>query len=220
MGPLAGVVLQQRITEATLASCDQDHYQMVCFSNPKIPDRNKAILSGRKDEIVTALRSSIAILEDAGVSVIAIPCNTVHAYLSDLQETTAVPILDMVRLVNTAIQQQYSSKIHIGLLATDGTIHSSIYNQFDNEWVLPSSGEQKEVMNIIYDIKSGNTNTIVARIQRIIDLLRSRGVDVIVLGCTELSLYANQVEGFGVSIVDPMQLLAYRLVSLGSSSTV
>ena len=43
MGPMAGVYLQELIIEATPASRDQDHLEVVCFTNPHVPERMRSL---------------------------------------------------------------------------------------------------------------------------------------------------------------------------------
>src|SRR3989344_2637505 len=79
MGPMAGVALQKLIIEYTPASKDQDHIQVLCFTNPHIPDRTKSLKEDGGAKFLAAVAASTQVLEKAGVHCIVIPCNTSHA---------------------------------------------------------------------------------------------------------------------------------------------
>ncbi len=54
MGPMAGVLLQKLIIEATPAEQDQDHLEVICFTNPHVPDRTRSL---QEDDGKVTLRS-------------------------------------------------------------------------------------------------------------------------------------------------------------------
>jgi aspartate racemase len=114
----------------------------------------------------------------------------------------------------------------VGLLATTGTIASGIYRRALEEHglqeVVPQPALQTRVMAAIYGlqgVKAGFTSgQCLDDIGAAIDDLVSHGVEVIILGCTELPLlFAHRefTSGSGqlVTLVDPTEILAQRCVS-------
>ena len=81
MGPMAGVYLQQLIIEATPAERDQDHFEVVCFTNPHVPERMRSLAEDGGRRYAEAVRASARLLVHAGATHIVIPCNTAHARL-------------------------------------------------------------------------------------------------------------------------------------------
>jgi aspartate/glutamate racemase len=69
-------------------------------------------------------------------------------------------------------------------------------------------------MRAIYAVKGGRyrDGAIAATIKRLSSALRERGAQKVILGCTELSLYAGQIADG--SIIDPMAVLAAEAVLL------
>ena len=61
---------------------DQDHIQVVCFTNPKIPDRTNSLLKDGGKDYVKEVSKSLKVLAEAGANFLAIPCNTAHAGLN------------------------------------------------------------------------------------------------------------------------------------------
>ena len=67
-------------------------------------------------------------LEANGASVIAIPCNTSHVLINQLQEQVNIPIINMVKeTVRTITEKFDTTDLKIAILATDGTIQTGIY---------------------------------------------------------------------------------------------
>ena len=57
MGPLAGATFMQRLTLLTPADRDQDHIPSILWSDPRVPDRTAARLSGGEDPLPWLLRA-------------------------------------------------------------------------------------------------------------------------------------------------------------------
>jgi len=211
MGPMAGVLLQKLIIENTPVTKDQDHIEVVCFTNPHIPDRTKSLREDNGEKYVAAIVDSIRILERAEVDCILIPCNTAHAKFDDIQRTTQIPIVNMIEKTQRNIR---ALGVHsVGLLATDGTIASGVFTSNDILQVLiPSATEQQELMDLIYGIKAGKDNdrATASKLKRLVESFQKRGAEKVILGCTELSLYAGYFEN-GV-VIDPLRILAEEAV--------
>lgn len=215
MGPMTGVFLQKLIIENTSASNDQNHIEVICFTNPHIPDRTKSLSEDNGEKFVQIINDFIKILEKSEVDLILMPCNTAHSKFNDIQKSTKIPILNMIEITLQAIQN--SNSINVGLLATDGTISSKIFNSNENvKIILPDSSKQKEIMNIIYEIKSGKYDDIqiALKLNLFVNLLNQQGAEKIILGCTELSLYSSYISN--KNIIDPLAELAKTAVKMAS----
>ena len=85
LGPLASSYLYEMITQKTNAKKDQDHLNIVLLSHPAIPDRTKYILNESKENPFPYLLNDCKILENLGVKIISIPCNTSCYFHEKLQ---------------------------------------------------------------------------------------------------------------------------------------
>lgn len=193
MGPQATQVFYQFVLDHTDAARDQDHLPAVILSDTKIPDRTAAILSGETEELYQRLLKDARVLETCGCTAIAIPCNTSHYFADRLQGDVNVPIIHMIREAAAVLAAQ--EKKRPGILGTDGTIRSGLYQKecaaLGMEAVAPDEETQKLVMSIIYDeIKQGEQGSRdkFAQIDR---ALRAAGCDCAILACTELSVFAT-----------------------------
>ena len=80
---------------------------------------------------------------------------------------------------------------------------------------MPSEYEQKVLTQMILDVMEGTaTNSDRVRLRSLIDSLRVRGAEAVVLGCTELPLLAEF--NYEVEIVDPAEILAQSCARLAS----
>lgn len=213
LGPMATAYFLELTVAFTDADRDQDHLQSIVMNTPSIPDRTAFILGKSQDNPLEPMIALGRQLKELGATVIATPCITAHYFHSQLQEGIGLPMLHGIECV--ARQLKDSGIRRVGLMATDGTVQSGIFQQqveaLGMELVLPDEKGQAAVMALIYDqIKAGQAPDM-ALFQSVKDQLRQKGAQVIVLGCTELSLLKKQAP-LGPGIVDALEVLAQQSV--------
>ena len=192
MGPEATLDLYRHIIKLTQASRDQDHFRVLIYSNPKIPDRTLAIAGGGESPL-DALVESARLLESAGASIIAMPCNAAHLYLKQLRAAVGIPILDMIAETCGALRRRFPEVKTAGLLASNGTVQSKIYHRaLEAEGItvlLPDESDQAFLQSVIAAVKAGKhieetRKKLLAAGTRLIEA----GAQSIILGCTEIPL--------------------------------
>ncbi len=213
MGPQATQVFYQFVLDRTDAARDQDHLPAVILSDTGIPDRTAAILSGDTEGLYRRLLKDAKLLESCGCTVLAIPCNTSHYFADRLQGEIGVPIIHMLRETAAALAAQ--GKKRPGILATDGTIRTGLYQKecaaVGLEAVSPGPDTQKLVMSIIYDeIKQGEKGSR-EKFAHIDRAIRGMGCDCAILACTELSVFSTY-HPLPPFYVDAMMVMAERAV--------
>ena len=215
MGPQATQVFYQFVLDRTDAARDQDHLPAIILSDTQIPDRTQAILSGDTKELYQRLLRDAKLLERCGCTAIAIPCNTSHFFADRLQGELSVPIIHMVR--ETVKVLSSDPGVHkVGILATDGTVRTGVYQRECEAQGLaafsPPPEVQKVVMSIIYDeIKKGEKGS--REKFAVMDrCLRAAGCDAAILGCTELSVFRTY-QPLPEFYVDAMDILAERCIT-------
>ncbi|MBQ7113640.1 MAG: amino acid racemase [Clostridia bacterium] len=209
MGPLATADLFRKIVLLADVSSDQGHPRVLIDSNTEIPDRTAAILSGGENPI-PALATSARTLERAGADVLMMPCNTAHFFYDGVKAATSLPILHMLQLTAEEIDRRGIKTV--GLLATDGTINTGIYEKLFEEHgvkvIKPDAEHQKLVMGVIYDgVKAGNMDFDTAPFCALLDSMLEEGVESFVLGCTELPIAFDDYK-LPYPVVDPTRVLA------------
>ena len=215
LGPAATTQFMNLIIEMSDAASDQEHMDMVVFNAPSIPDRTGYILDNAKpcpQEPMIDIGNRLAA---AGADFIAIPCMTAHYFYDAVQKNVEIPIIHAIR--ETAMELQHNGITKVGLMATDGTVHTRLFHNifapYGIEVITPSEKEQENVMHIVYDnVKAGKP----ADANRFMSASRelfANGAQRVVLGCTELPLVKQQFD-IGPNFVDPMEILAQKAMLL------
>ena len=109
--------LMRKVTERTPVQHEREHLRMLVDSRPQIPDR-PAALFGTGPSPVPMLQESARLLEMWGADLIAIPCNTAHGFLADVQEAVRIEVLDMIGIVGRELGKAFPQGSPIGLLST------------------------------------------------------------------------------------------------------
>ncbi len=211
MGPLATADFYAKLVRLTPARTDQDHPRVIIDSNPKIPDRT-AGLEGEGPDPTPSLTATARALERAGVDVIAIPCNSAHAYLAAIRQAVRVRVLDIMEEVAAAAASLAPRPRAVGLLATPGTLRARLYHRAlaaqGIEVVAPTADEEAGVEGAIKAVKAGSLGAETrARVREAAAALIRRGADAIVLGCTELPLVMGPHDA-PVPVLDGTEILA------------
>ncbi|MFM0741125.1 amino acid racemase [Paraburkholderia xenovorans] len=232
VGPAATVDFMSKLVRNTPATRDQDHLKVMVEQNPKIPDRTAALL-GNGDDPTLALYAACKALEEGGADIIAIPCNTAHAFVDAIQPSLSIPIVNMLSCAADHLRESFPALREVGVLATSGTLASRVYETALQARgfvpVVPSPAAQARLMNAVYGhdgAKAGFTSgECIDDLYAAVDDLIAQGVEVIVLGCTELPLLLRgstlaRPGGVVVRLVDPTEVLAKRCVAyaLGARS--
>ncbi len=213
MGPQATNTFYQRVIDRTQAETDQEHLQVLIWSDAKLPDRTASILGGQQETMFQKLLQDAKLLEHAGCTVLAIPCNTSHFFADRLQAELTIPIIHMIR--ETVENIKHAGKQTVGILGTDGTVQTGIYQkELTAAGLTPVTlppDYQRVVMSIIYDeIKRGETGSR-EKFGELDAYLRSVGCDCAILGCTELSVY-RVLHNLPDYYIDAMEVLAEQAI--------
>lgn len=213
MGPLATADLFQKIIERTDARSDDEHIHLLIDCNTSIPDRTRAILEGGPSPLAELVRSALG-LEGMGAELLAMPCNTAHFFYGELLAFVRVPVLNMIGETLEEVRRSGIKKA--GLLATEGTCRSGIYQEMFGgsgiELLLPEGEGQAEVTRVIYrGVKSGAAEYDVSVLNRTLDRLAERGAETLILGCTELPIAFSRY-GLDRRTIDPTAILASAVV--------
>ncbi len=219
MGPMAGINLQKKIIEKTEVSKDQEHIPFLLYNLPQIPDRTEAILYGGEPPLIHLIYAAKA-LEKSNVTYILIACNTAHFYIDEIQKHIKSKIINMLDVVWEHIELHYNSNCKVGLLATDGVTKSGLYERTSNkaELIYPSKKVQNDlVMEAIYGINGIKAGHLNSRNKKMLisasNSLIEKEVDIIVCGCSEISLVLDSSD-ISVPMIDPIDLLAQKAIEL------
>ncbi|MDA8170723.1 MAG: amino acid racemase [Nitrospiraceae bacterium] len=233
VGPYAGLDITRKIFDQTIAKTDQAHLNVVLCSFPSsIPDRTGYLLGGKGIENPARGLFNVArALERAGAEVLGIPCNTSHSpeifgrFRRMLSRAgSGLDVLNMIEETALFVSRHYPHIREVGVLCTTGTAQSDIYGRalavFGIKVLYPDAKAQREnVHKAIYDLQFGIkafwspvTETAVKKMREAALHLKRKGVQGIVLGCTEIPLALADTSFLGLPSIDPTLILARALI--------
>jgi len=228
MGPAAGVdfvrlfvqACSERMRQRGQAVNDQafpEHW----LTQVPVPDRTQALSATGQDgdAPLEAMAGALARLESVGVRAVAVACNTAHAWHGALQARfPRTELLHVAREV--AAQLQAQGLREVGLMATQGTYRSALYEsalaQAGISCHLPPEDERETLMRGIYQgVKTGDMACAQACFVEVAQRLRARHGDIaLIMGCTEIPLALEPApQSAGWTLVNPARVLAQALAS-------
>jgi len=216
MGPEATGVLYDRITGHTSAEKDQDHLDIWIYSHAGLPDRTTCILRGEEDRMREMLRADTEKMISLGCGYLAVPCNTCHYFGDVFREFPDITFIDMIGETAREVSERGISAV--GILATDGTLKAGLYDRalsgYGVKPVIPDEKNQKLLMSLIYDeVKKGAVGEM-EHFAPVVEYMKQAGCEAVILGCTELSVFAVNHSLTDAFYVDAIDVLARRCVTL------
>ena len=209
LGPMATTYFMRRIIELTDARCDQENIEMVVYNCPSIPDRTGFILGHTDESPLPKIEEIAHELERQNVDYIAMPCITAHYFHDQLADSIMIPVSNGIKETAEYLKARGIKKV--GIMATDGTaqmhLFDSVFKDYDIECVYPEPEAQKLVMSIIYDDVKAGRKVNMNEFELIKVQLLGEGCEVIILGCTELSILKRDID-VGPKVLDIVDVLA------------
>ena len=207
MGTQAGLDFCNKLAILNRGKIDQEYPLFVLFNKSNIPGRPESIgvqtknLSNKlknkkiKKKYLLVLKSLLhgcKVLKESKCKFIVIPCNTAHYWYEDLKKKINLPIVNMPEEVFNHTKNKCKKNSTIGLLATEGTLRTGIYNKFfdkDYNLIFPKNSLQKNSVNkAIKLVKMGKVREASKAIEPAIEFLVKKKCKKIILGCTELPI--------------------------------
>ena len=207
MGTQAGLDFCNKLAVLNRGKIDQDYPLFLLYNKSNIPGRPESIgiqtsrltnrFSNSKNKkkyklVLDSLLKGCRLLKKDKCKFIVIPCNTAHYWYDDLKKKIKLPIINMPKEVYIHAKKTCKKNSSIGLLATEGTIMTGVYNKFFNSryrMIHPNKLIQKNSVNqAIKLVKMGNVKAAAKKIKPAINFLIKKKCKKIILGCTELPI--------------------------------
>ena len=158
-------------------------------------------------------------LEKAGADFIVICTNTMHKVINQIKEKISIPILHIAEMTAEKILEKGLK--NIALLGTKYTMEQDFYKSKLIEKginvIIPDKNDIEIINEVIYDelcLGTINSNS-KKKFLEIVDKLRSKGAEGIILGCTEIGLLIKNedtdVPLFDTAIIHAEQAAMYSL---------
>ena len=217
VGPLATAYFLDKVVRLTAAERDQDHVDMVVLNHASIPDRTAFILGESADNPGPVMAEDARRLERFGVSFLVVPCNTAHYFTDEIVGAVDVPVVSIIEETVDEAVRRVPALARVGLLATSGTVSAGVYQRALEkrglECVVPGADDQAALMRVIYEQVKAGRPVDLETFSGIVERLREAGAQVVVLGCTELSVVAEDFHLLAdPTLVDSLDVLARRTI--------
>ncbi len=233
MGTQAGLDFCNKLAILYRGKVDQEYPLFLLYNKSNIPGRpesigvqTKNLVNKSKDKkskkkyslVLKSLIEGCKVLRKSKCKFIVIPCNTAHYWYDDLQRKIHLPIINMPKEVFKHTLNKCKKNSSIGLLATEGTLNTGIYNRyFDKNYKLiyPNESIQKNSVNrAIKLVKMGDVKKANKIIKSAINYLIKKKCKKIILGCTELPIAIFAFKSFKTIksskiFLDPNLILAH-----------
>ena len=142
MGTQAGLDFCNKLAILYRGKIDQDYPLFLLYNKSNIPGRPESIgvhtkkLSNKSqsikkyNKVLKSLVKGCELLKKGNCKFIVIPCNTAHYWYDDLKNKIKLPIINMPKEVFIYAEKKCKKNSSIGLLATEGTLKTGVYNKF------------------------------------------------------------------------------------------
>jgi aspartate racemase len=180
-------------------------------------------LHGDWDELTELMKDAAVRLERGGADFVLICTNTMHRMADAVAAAINIPLLHIADPTAQKIKSAGFSRI--GLLGTNFTMEQDFYkgrlkDAFGLDVLVPEADDRRVVHDIIYkELVAGEVRPESrAAYREIIGRLIRRGVQAIILGCTEIMLLVSE-EDSAVPLFDTTTIHAIAAVDRALAST-
>ena len=216
MGPLATVKFYDKVVLNTDAHNDNEHIDLVVLNHSTMPDRTRCIIEKKDLEFLNVIKKDLEILDNIGVDVVAIPCNTSHYFYDEFSKYTNLKIINMIE--ETILEIKRRGVKQVAVFGTIGTLNSKVYDKYAQKYGIEvkelSTDDKNSVMDIIYNIKETNN----LENKEFIEILNKYcDKDTIgIIACTELSLLdicksVNTIDALDVLVNKSIELIGAKI---------
>ena len=190
MGTQAGLDFCNKLAKLSRGKTDQKYPLFVLYNKSNIPGRPENL--HKYNKVLKSLMDGCLLLQKSKCKFIVIPCNTAHYWYDDLKKNINIPIISMPKEVYLYAKKTCVKNSKIGLLATEGTLKTGVYNRFFDQkfnLVNPSKSLQNRSVNkAIKFVKMGKIKDAEKAIKSAVNYLIKMKCKKIILGCTELPI--------------------------------
>ncbi|MCZ6672949.1 MAG: amino acid racemase [Verrucomicrobia bacterium] len=218
MGPLASAEFLKTLYEFNMRDKEQTSPHCILYSDPSIPDRTEAILSGQTNEVFKHILHGLEVLEKLGAAHFILTCISAHYFLSEFPAKIRESIIS---LVEVSLKEANAFPGRCLLLATTGTIQAEIFQkhplwpELGGKLLLPNDEDQEKIHQHIYKQIKLNRGTIN---ESLLQALKEKyEVDAFVAGCTEFHMSNKTLlasENPSLRFIDPLYTIGRELPSL------
>ena len=215
MGTQAGLDFCNKLAVLNRGKTDQKYPLFILYNKSNIPKRPENLK--KYYNVLKSLVAGCNLLKKNKCKFIVMPCNTAHYWYDDLQNKIKIPIISIPKEVYLHTKKTCKKNSKIGILCTEATLKTGIYNRyFEKNFKLVSpekSLQTKYVNKAIKYVKLGRVKEAEKAIKPAVNYLIKIKCKKIILGCTELPIAIFAYKSFkkikeSKVFIDPNLLVA------------
>ena len=148
MGTQASLDFCNKLAKLNRGKLDQDYPMFILYNKSNTPKRPENLK--KYYNVLNALVDGCKMLQRNHCKFIVMPCNTAHYWHKDIQKKIKIPLLSMPKEVYVHTNKRCKKKSKIGILCTEATLKTKVYNNyFDKKFRLisPNVKLQKNSVN-------------------------------------------------------------------------
>ncbi|MBS0016201.1 MAG: aspartate/glutamate racemase family protein [Arthrospira sp. SH-MAG29] len=229
LGPLAHIEFERLLLafNSSRGACgDRQHPIWFLINATDLPDRTQSLL-GNQPSCAPGLVKYGKILEVAGADFLVITCNTSHGFYDLVQSQLNIPWIHIMQATVRFIKLYYPELNRVGILATNGTLQAHLYQDSLTAAGLTAiapvlnSELQQDIMNAIYHpiwgIKATGVQILpppIHILKTAVKWLKNQGADLLIAGCTEISVVLKLLDTTSLIAIDPLEIMANLTLDL------
>lgn len=197
-------------SEAPLLMGEHMHPEISQHTHP-LADYMVSIRAGDWRGVAALMISSVKKLAGQGADFAICPDNTIHQAFDLVQKESPIPWLHIADAV--AQEARNRGFKHLGITGTKylmtGPVYPDILKQYRIKWQIPEEEDRENINTIILKELVNGIFSEKSRLyfNRVIQKLKDRGSDAVVLGCTEIPLLVDPAD-CPLPTLDSTRLLA------------
>lgn len=205
------------------ASKDWHFPRVIVDVNTKMPSRGRHFELGEED-FSPYIQDGIRRLEELGAAVVVVTCNTAHIYYDRWGHGVGVHVphigQECVRAVKVAGGMRPA--IFCGWSLRASGFYEALFAGVGVDVVNLMDDEARVVAGVIEDVKQIGSlrEASITKVERVLENLKARGADSLVLACTELSSLDMQAGKFFPVIVDSNVVLARAALRIAAPDII
>lgn len=181
-------------SKAAAVMGEHNHPQISMHTHP-LAEYMIHIRAGESEKIAELMLSSEAKVAKAGAEFAICPDNTIHDVFHLVREKASIPWLHIAEVVaEKARGEGYKSLAILGTkYLMTGPVYPEVLKKFDIRWKIPEETDRERINNIIFNELVNGVFKEESRLffNEVVNKLKNRGCDAVVLGCTEIPLIVN-----------------------------
>ena len=215
--PQSTIMYYQVLNKLASETFGEKHSARVLMNSVDFGEISTLQNQGKWDVLGAIMADSAKSLEAGGASCILICANTMHLTINEVRQAVNIPVIHIAEATGELVLEKKLKKV--ALLGTKYTMEKTFYTDvlknMGIEAIIPEEEDRKVIHDVIYDELSKGIlkETSKEAYLTVINKLKEKGAEGIILGCTEIPLLIQQ-EDVSIPVFDTTTIHATKAFKL------